>query len=82
MVRTQVQLTERQLDTLRELSTATGKSVAELVRLGVELYLSAQHRPTRKEQVDRALNAIGKFSSGRTDVSVHHDHYLTEAFRE
>ena len=76
MVRTQVQLTERQLDTLRELSTATGRSVAELVRLGVELYLSSQHRPSRKEQIDRALRALGKFSSGRNDVSVHHDRYL------
>src|ERR1035437_9061269 len=51
MVRTQVQLTERQLDTLRELSTATGRSVAELVRLGVELYLSSQHRPSRKSRL-------------------------------
>jgi hypothetical protein len=75
-------LTERQLNTLRELSTATGGSVAELVRLGVELYLSSQHRPSRKEQVDRALRAIGKFSSGRHDVSVHHDRYLAEAFKE
>ena len=76
MVRTQVRLTERQLDTLRELSTATGRSVAELVRLGVELYLSSQHRPSRKEQIDRALRALGKFSSGCNDVSVHHDRYL------
>ena len=76
MVRTQVQLTQRQLDTLRELSTATGRPVAELVRLGVELYLSSQHRPSRKDQIDRALRALGKFSSGRNDVSVHHDRYL------
>jgi hypothetical protein len=53
-----------------------------LVRLGVELYLSSQHRPSRKEQIDRALRAIGKFSSGRNDVSVHHDRYLAEAFME
>ena len=69
MVRTQVRLTGRQLDALRELSTATGRPVAELVRLGVELYLSSQHRPSRKEQIGRALRAIGKFSSGRNDVS-------------
>jgi hypothetical protein len=78
MVRTRVRLTERQLDALRELSTATGRSVAEMVRLGVELYLSSRHRPNRKEQIDRALRAIGKFSSGRNDVSVHHDRYLAE----
>ena len=82
MVRTQVRLTGRQPETLRELSTATGRSVAELVRLGVELYLSSQHRPSRKEQIDRALGALGKFSSGRSDVSVHHDRYLAEACKE
>jgi Arc/MetJ-type ribon-helix-helix transcriptional regulator len=76
MVRTQVRLTKQQLDTLRELSTATGRSVAELVRLGVELDLRSQHRPSRKERIDRALRAIGKFSSGRYDVSLHHDSYL------
>jgi hypothetical protein len=32
MVRTHVQFTRQQLDALRELSTATGKSVDELVR--------------------------------------------------
>jgi hypothetical protein len=67
MVRTQVQLTRRQLDTLRELSNSTGRSVAELVRLGVELYLSSQYRPSRKEQIGRALKAIGKFSSGANE---------------
>jgi hypothetical protein len=82
MVRTQVQFTEQQLDTLRELSNATGRPVAELVRLGVELYLNTQYRPSRKEQIDRALRAIGKFSSGANDVSVHHDRYLVEAFKE
>jgi hypothetical protein len=82
MVRTQVQLTERQLDTLRELSAATGRPVAELVRLGVELYLSSQHQPSRKEQIGRALRALGKFSSGSDDVSIHHDRYLAEAFKE
>jgi hypothetical protein len=82
MVRTQVRFTERQLDTLRELSAATGRPVAELVRLGVELYLSSQHRPSRKEQIGRALRALGRFSSGRNDVSVRHDRYLAEAFGE
>ena len=53
-----------------------------MVRLGVELYLTSPHRPSRKEQINRALRAIGKFSSGRNDVSVHHDRYLAEAFQE
>ncbi len=82
MVRTQVQFTEEQLEELRRLSAESGQSLAELVRLGVELYLSSQHRPNRNEQIGRALAAVGKFSSGAKDVSAHHDRYLAEAYRE
>jgi len=82
MVRTQVQLTDRQLDSLRGLSAETGKSIAELVRLGVELYLSSQRRPSRKDQIERARSIAGRFSSGRKDVSTHHDRHLAEAFRQ
>jgi len=80
MVRTQVQLTEEQAETLRQLSAETGKSVAEMVRLGVELYLKARFRPSRKEQIERALRAAGKFASGPADVSKDHDRYLAEAY--
>ncbi|MBI3693717.1 MAG: ribbon-helix-helix domain-containing protein [Acidobacteria bacterium] len=48
MIRTQVQLTEPQLQALRQLSAQTGKSIADLVRQSVELYLRAQRRPTRE----------------------------------
>ncbi|HEV3197216.1 MAG TPA: ribbon-helix-helix protein, CopG family [Bryobacteraceae bacterium] len=81
MVRTQVQLTEQQLETLRQLAAESGKSIAELVRLGVELYLAAQLRPNRKEQVERARRIAGQFSSGMRDVSTHHDRHLSEAYR-
>ena len=77
MVRLQVQLTESQLKALRELAASTGKSIAELVREGVDIYLSAQRRTV---QLDRALAIAGKFSSGVKDVSEHHDRYLSEAF--
>jgi len=51
-----------------------------LVREGVELYLKSQRRPSREEQVRRALAASGKFASGTTDTSARHDHYLAQAF--
>jgi hypothetical protein len=57
-------------------------TVAELVRLGVELYLAAQHRPGREQQMARARRIAGRFSSGINDVSSHHDRYLREAFHE
>ncbi len=82
MTRAQVQLTDEQLAALRQLSAESGRSIAELVRLGVELYLASQHRPSRDDQVRRALAVSGRFSSGARDVSSQHDRYLAEAFRE
>jgi hypothetical protein len=82
MVRTQIQLDEKQLQALRQSSSETGRSIADLVREGVDLYLSSRKRPSREEQIQRALAASGKFASGTTDTSARHDHYLSEAFGE
>jgi hypothetical protein len=82
MVRMQVQLKETQLAGLRRLASASGKSVADLIRQGVDLYLAAQSRPGQEERIQRALRAAGRFSSGSRDGSAEHDRYLAEAFRE
>jgi len=82
MVRTQIQLSEVQLDALRQLSASSGRSIADLVRQGVELYLSTERRTSRAEQVQRALRAAGRFSSGASDGSADHDRYLAEAYRK
>lgn len=81
MVRTQIQLSESQLKELRRVSSVTGKSIAALIRQGVTLYLSTEQRANREEQVQRALRAAGKFSSGAKNTSTDHDRYLAEAFR-
>jgi glutamate formiminotransferase len=82
MVRTQVQLTEEQLEKLRRISAENGKSVAELVRLGVELYLASSRQPDKKALRERALKAIreSQYSSGLTDLARNHDKYLAEDF--
>ncbi len=80
MIRTQVQFTEQQLHSLRELSAATGRSIADLTRDAVTLYLQHSAGPTREALIERAIGAAGKFSSGQTDVSGKHDLYLAEAF--
>ena len=82
MIRTQVQLTEVQIKALRRLSATTGKSVADLIRRGVDQYLASWREPTPEERVERALRVAGMFSSGVKDVSAHHDRYLASAFRE
>jgi hypothetical protein len=81
MIRTQVQLTERQLEALRHASATTGRSIADLIRQGVDQYLAGTSELGREERIERAIKVAGKFSSGRTDVSANHDRYLAEAFR-
>jgi len=82
MVRTQIQLDEKQLEALRQCAAETGRSIADLVREGVALYLGSQKRPSREAQIKRALAASGKYASRTKDTSNRHDHYLAQAFRE
>lgn len=81
MVRTQVQLTKEQQAALRKLSASTGRSMADLVRDGIERLLSTQFRVDRQALIERALRVSGRFSSGTPDGSAQHDHHLAEAYR-
>lgn len=80
MVRTQISLTEAQLEALRELSQRSGESMAELVRRGVEHVLREAGGPSLEERRRRALAIAGRFSSGERDISVNHDRYLVEIY--
>lgn len=81
MVRAQVQLSTEQLEALRKLSATTGRSIAGLIRDGVDQYLHSQKSVSRDQQVERALRAASRYSSGRSDVSAQHDRCLAGAFR-
>ena len=81
MVRTQIQLPETQVAALKRLSALHHTSMAELIRRAVDLFTSTPESGAFAEQKTRALNAAGKFRSGRSDVSARHDEYLAEAFR-
>ena len=82
MVRAQIQFTQEQHCELRRLARSHNRSIADLVREGMDQYLHSQQGQDRDEIVKRALRAVGRFSSGRKDISKRHDHYLAEAFRE
>jgi hypothetical protein len=82
MVGTQIQLTENQLDSLFRLSTSSGRSVADLIRQAIELYLCKQNPADSETRVKRALGVAGKFSSGAHDVSARHDYYLADALKK
>ena len=81
MTRTQIQVTERQLEALRQLSASTGKSISELIRGGIDQYLAGHRTSVPEDRVERALRVAGKFSSGIADVSADHDRHLADAFR-
>ena len=76
-----MQSTEQQLDRLRRLAAESGRSIAELVRLGVDQYLGSRHEPTRDDRIRRARALAGGFASGLKDVSAEHNRYLAEAYR-
>lgn len=82
MIRTQVRLTVEQMEALRRLAQDEGRSIADLVREGVNSYLRNQHGPSREERIQRALHVVGKFASRCFDVSAERDRYLAEAFRQ
>jgi hypothetical protein len=81
MIRTQVQLTETQMEALRRLATLKKKSLADLVRQSVELYLDRESPAGDALRVQRALAVVGKFSSGSRDGSSEHDRHLADAYR-
>jgi len=81
MVRTQIQLTERQARELKRMAAREGVSMAEVIRKAVDAKLrEGGTEAPWEERVRRAKAVMGKFRSGLKDVSRRHDHYLADAF--
>ncbi|MCK6627221.1 MAG: ribbon-helix-helix domain-containing protein [Anaerolineae bacterium] len=80
MIRTQIQLTEEQSRTLKEMAQERGVSMAELIRQSIENFIRARNQLTREEKRRKALAIMGQFSSGVSDLSTNHDQYLAEAY--
>ena len=78
MVRKMIQITEAQARKLERRAKLEGVSMSELVRRGLDIVLETRSRTEEVRQ--RALLAVGAFSSGDTDVSERHDDYLAEAY--
>jgi post-segregation antitoxin (ccd killing protein) len=77
VIRTQIQLTEEQLEALQRLAAERGVSVAALAREGIEAVLRTA---AGEDRWARALASVGRFRSDRGDVSERHDEYLVDAF--
>lgn len=81
MIRTQIQLTEEQVKTLKKIANKKQVSLAELIRQGVNALMRLSGEVSIEERKKRAIVAAGRFHSGKQDISAKHDEYLTEAFR-
>jgi len=78
--RTQVQLTRAQVTTLKTLAARRGVSMAAVIRDVVDDLAERQAVSGQERRRQRALEAVGRFQSGRRDVSRRHDAHLAEAY--
>lgn len=78
MIRTQIQLTERQATGLKRLAADRGVSMASLVRLAVDRLLAERGAASDAERRRRALAVVGRFRSGLGDLAENHDRHLAE----
>jgi hypothetical protein len=80
MVRTQIQLTEKQAKALKKLASSRQLPMAELIRQGVDAILISPVVLNAEEKRKRALAIAGRYRSGKRDISREHDKHLAEAF--
>ena len=80
VIRTQISLTEAQMERLKRESRRRHTSIAALIRDAVDATVvdEGSDRLTRQR---RAFGIAGAFSSGRSDVSERHDEILGEQTR-
>ncbi len=79
MVRTQIQLTERQSRRLKALAKRGGVSVAEIIRRAVDRASEASLLADEDEVRARTREVIGTYTDRAADVSEDVDRYLAEA---
>jgi len=81
MLRTQIQLKEEQMEWLRFKARTRGISVSQLIRESIKFYRNHEENiPGDRKR--KALDAVGRFSSGSSDVSARHDDYLADAYKK
>lgn len=75
-----IELTSEQEEALRRLAEKTHRSVEEIVREVLQTLLQDTAQTDWESRKARALGVVGRFRSGKQDVSEQHDQYLTEAY--
>lgn len=81
MVRTQIQMTEEQIKRLKRMASIEHRSMAELIRQAVDIFITSKRGADIIERQKRAIAAAGRFHSRLSDISESHDKYLAEDFK-
>jgi len=82
MIRTQIELTDEQMNLLKMLAIKEDLSIAELIRRSIDRDLQINKQPNLVERKQRALAIIGKYASGSNDLSITHDQALANIYAE
>lgn len=82
MIRTQIQLTEKQAKTLRRIAAGEGVSMAQVIRRTLDTLVTSDRLPDREELKRRAIAATGAGHAAVKDLSTRHDAYLAEVYAE
>ena len=79
MIKIQVRLTSEQALALRRRAKQEGKSVAELIRMSVDIVLRSSKPIEQQVQRRKAIVAAGKLLGGPEDLSADHGRYLADS---
>lgn len=80
MVRTQIQLTDEQARTLKRIAAERHRSMADLIREGVDRLLADEPQTSsRGERMRQASAWFGRFRSGTGDLAARHDQHFADA---
>ena len=67
---------------MKEISTDKNISLEEAIREAISFYLSSNITIDKASKIQDALSIIGKYNSGRKDISINHDKYLEKEFKD
>lgn len=73
MIRTQIQFQKKTYESLKTKSRETGKSISEIVRRSLDQTIESQECDQKWR---RALQSMGKFSSGLNNLAEMHDEHV------
>jgi len=82
MVRTQIQLSEDEVASVKRLARERSVSMAAVIRDAVDQYVSRESGASLDERWQRSLAAVGGLRSGRSDLSQTHDDEFAAASSE